>query len=63
MDFLSAEAAIAEAGSDDCMIELEEHEQDYNLGELKEAAVEPAVDNETGLVEAGTWICFCGRVF
>ena len=51
MDFLSVEAAIAEAVFDDCTLELEELELEDNLGGVEEAAVEPAVDNETGLVE------------
>ena len=51
MDFLSVEAAIAEAGFDDCTLELEELEPEDNLGGVEEAAVEPAVDNETGLAE------------
>ena len=51
MNFLSVEAAITEAGFDNCKLELEELEPEDNLGEVEEAAVEPAVDNETGLVE------------
>ena len=51
MDYLSAEAVIIEVGVDDCKLELEELEPEDNLGEVEEAAVEPSVDNETGLVE------------